>query len=204
MPEAASAFLFSAAVEGDLDREVVCRIAEEVGIRDTMFYVCHGKAKLFKRVDAFNAAARHRPWILLVDLDREECPAVLRHQWIPHPSRWLCFRIAVREVESWLLADREQMAKFLGVASKHVPQNPDSLNDPKQVIVNLSRRSRQREIQEDMVPRAGSGRAEGPAYASRLIEFVHQFWRPSIAEKHSESLLRCQRAIKQIFEEYHL
>jgi hypothetical protein len=111
----------------------------------------------------------------------------------------MCFRVAVHEVEAWLLADRQQMARFLGVNPAKIPQTPDSLGDPKRTLVNLARDSPRRDLREDMVPRPNSGRWEGPAYASRLIEFVHRFWRPSAAESRSESLRRCRLALLGVF-----
>ena len=41
-----------------------------------------------------------------------------------------------------------------------------------------------------MVPRDGSGRSVGPAYASRMIEYVEGFWRPEVAAHRADSLRR--------------
>jgi hypothetical protein len=136
---------------------------------------------------------------VLVDLDHDaDCAPILRDSWLPAPSRFMCFRVAVREVEAWLLADRQRIARFLGVALAKVPHTPDLIDDPKGAMVNLARRSRRKEIREDMVPLPGSGRPEGPAYASRLIEFSSTLWRPGIAERQSDSLRRCRRGLRAI------
>jgi len=114
----------------------------------------------------------------------------------------MCFRVAVREVEAWLMADREHLARFLAVDTPRVPHNPDSVDHPKNLMVDLARHSRRREIREDMVPRPWSARAFGPAYTARLIEFViseRTGWRPEVAARYSDSLnrsLRCLRRIK--------
>jgi hypothetical protein len=84
----------------------------------------------------------------------------------------MCFRVAVRETEAWLLADRERLARFLGISTSRIPLDPEAMDDPKSLMVDLARHSRRREIREDMIPRSGSGRNVGPAYVSRLIEFV--------------------------------
>jgi hypothetical protein len=43
-----------------------------------------------------------------VDLDSDTgCAPPLCEQWIPGPAPFLCFRVAVREVEAWLMADAE-------------------------------------------------------------------------------------------------
>jgi hypothetical protein len=129
--------------------------------------------------------------MVLVDLDNDhDCAPPLRLSWLPQPAPYLCFRIAVRAVEAWLLADAEQIADFLRVARGKVPANPEMLDSPKSAMVALARASRRRDVREDMVPRDGSGRVVGPAYASRLIEFASSLWRPEIAAQRAESLRR--------------
>jgi hypothetical protein len=111
----------------------------------------------------------------------------------------MCFRIAVREVESWLLADRESLAAFLGVAESRIPLQPEALANPKETLVNLASSSRRRPIRIDMTPRPASGRSVGPAYTSRLIEYTQSNWRPDIAARHADSLLRlCNRVTELI------
>jgi hypothetical protein len=112
----------------------------------------------------------------------------------------MCFRVAVREIEAWLLADRERLAAFLGVKSARLPANPEEEPDPKRIIVELAQQSRRREIREDMAPRPGSGRQIGPAYSSRLIEFVSGSggWRPEVAARSSDSLRRCLSCLRKL------
>ena len=111
--------------------------------------------------------------MVLVDLDHDaECAPPFCAEWVPSPAPYLCFRVAVREVEAWLMADADSLASFLSVVRNKIPAEPEQLDDPKTEMVNLARRSRRRAIRKDMVPRAGSGRSVGPAYASRLIEYV--------------------------------
>ena len=67
-----------------------------------------GYGYLRKTISGWNGAARGIPFVLLTDLDDCECPQKLLETWLGttrHPN--LLFRVAVREVESWLLADRE-------------------------------------------------------------------------------------------------
>jgi hypothetical protein len=58
-------------------------------------------------------------------------------------------------------------------------------------MVVLAAQSRRHDIREDMLPRPGSGRAIGPAYTSRMIEFIQSYWRPDVATFSSDSLRRC-------------
>src|SRR5688500_2451144 len=107
----------------------------------------------------------------------------------------------VREVEAWLLADQDHLAAFLGVARSRVPANPEGLADPKRAMVDLARRSRRRDIQEDMVPRPNSGRIVGPGYTARMIEFITDRqggWRPDVAAGSSDSLRRCLNHLSRL------
>jgi hypothetical protein len=182
---------FSAAVEGPTDEAVLRRIVEHLGATLGAVYGKTGKATLLKQLRSYNQAAQFWPWIVLVDLDQDaECAPPARVEWLSDPAPLMCFRIAVREVESWLLADRETLADFLGVALSRIPTSPEKLDDPKAALVNLARASRRRDIRVDMVPRPESGRSEGPAYTSRLIEYAQGSWRPDIAAEHADSLQR--------------
>ena len=111
------------------------------------------------------------------------------------------FRVVVREVEAWVLADRTTIAAFLSVSARIVPRDPESLNDPKRTLVNLARRSRRAAIREAMVPREGSGRAIGPEYTGHVIQYLSTVWRPEIAASTAPSLQRALAALQTIAEE---
>lgn len=191
--------MISAAVEGVTDEAVARRLILHAGAEPGAVYGKNGKPHLRERIRGYNNAARHAPWLVLVDLDGEEdCAPPLRVAWIPVPAPRLCFRVAVRAVEAWLFADADAIAAFLGVVRNKVPANPDSLASPKQALVNLARVSRRKAIREDMVPREGSGRTVGPAYTSRIIEFASTDWRPAHAIAHSDSLRRAVACLERL------
>jgi hypothetical protein len=184
--------VISGALEGLVDEAVVRRLVEQRGAVLGQVHGKNGKPHLRQRLAGYNQAARLFPWIVLIDLNRDaDCAPPLRAEWLPNPALYMCFRVAVRKVEAWLLADREQLARFLSVTTSRIPLNPETIDDPKRTMVELARHSRQRNIREDMVPRPRSGRTVGPAYTSRLIEFVETLWRPEVAVRHSDSLRRC-------------
>ena len=191
--------VLAAAVEGLIDEAVVRRLAKHVGMEVGPVHGKNGKGHLRQRIAGYNNAARISPWIVLVDLNRDaECAPPLRDAWLHQPATNMCFRVAVREVESWLLADRGRLARFLRVPISRVPTTPEAIEDPKRALVELAARSRRRDIREDMVPRPGSGRTVGPAYASRLIEFVGTHWNPEVAAGSSDSLRRCLLRLREI------
>lgn len=123
--------LISASVEGAVDAVVARRLITEAGGAPGPVYGEKGKSFLRDRLAAYNQAARLSPWLIMVDLDHDKrCAAALRTSWIPRQAPWMCFRVVVREVESWLLADRERLSAFLNVAIAEVPLQPDALVQP--------------------------------------------------------------------------
>lgn len=96
------------------------------------------------------------------------------------------------------MADPESMARYLRISRNLVPMDPESELDPKQTVINLARRSRDRHIREDMVPTPESGRKTGPNYAGRLIEYATTEWRPAVASKRAESLNRCMQRLREL------
>jgi hypothetical protein len=191
----------SGAVEGLVDEAVFRRLIAHAGARSGRVYVTDGKGPLLKRLDGYNRAARHNPWLVLVDLDQDEsCAPPFREACLPAPTPRMCFRVVVRAVEAWLMADRDGLARFLSLSAVRIPADPDTLIEPKRTMVNLARHSRRREIREDMVPRLASGRAVGPAYPSRLIEFASSHWRLQVAVQASDSLRRCERRLRELIE----
>ena len=105
-----------------------------------------------------------------------------------HPN--LVFRVAVREVESWLLADRENLSRFLGIAEASIPMDSDRLADPKATLVELARKSRSKETRDRIVPRRGSTAKQGPDYNGCLGLFVSNSWDTAAAKAGSPSLAR--------------
>jgi len=194
--------IIAAAVEGLVDEAVARKLTTRAGGQPGTIYGKKGKGHLRQKIHAYNKAARHARWIVLVDLDHDEdCAPPLRAAWIPKPAAHLCFRIAVREIEAWLMADAAALSEYLSVAPSRIPVLPEALEHPKAEMVKLARRSRRRAIREDMVPREGSGRPIGPAYTSRLVEYAESFWHPEIAARRAESLSRAIACLKRLIEE---
>ena len=188
-----------AAVEGVTDAAVVRRLVDHVGGHILSVHGQKGKPYLRENIRGYSNAAYNMPWIVLVDLDMDaDCPVTFRNKWLPEPAPDLCFRIAVREVEAWLLADADSLAHYLEVPRTRIPRDPEGREDPKGDIVGLARRSRRREVREDMALRSGSSRQVGPAYAGRLIDYAETVWRPDVAARHSDSLQRTIECLRRL------
>jgi len=201
----AAPVVLTAAVEGLVDEVLLKRICSSVGASVGQVYGRYGKSYILTKLHGYNHSAQFRHWVVLVDLDDDgACVPEVLTRWLPTPSRLMRLRVAVRELESWLLADTERIAKFLGVSVAEIPADPDSVPDPKRLMVQLARSSRRRAIREDMVPNIGSGQQAGPAYTSRMIEFIQSVesgWRPDVAAGNSDSLRRCISAISNLAEQ---
>jgi len=114
----------------------------------------------------------------------------------------MCLRITVHKIESWLLADKINFSDFLKVPPARLPQFPDMESDPKKILVNVASRSRSKSIRQDICPQPESGRKVGPAYTSRLIDFITTAWQPSEAIEYSPSLRSCIDAITKIVRKF--
>ena len=187
------------ATEGLIDTVVVRRIFRETEIDISAVYGERGKDSLDGALSGYNAAARHGMWFVLRDLDTDaECAPTLRERLLAAPAPSMMFRIAVREVESWLIADLNAFARFFSISPGRITGDPESLQHPKEHLVNLVRRSRSRAIRDDIVPREGSKAKVGPGYTSRIIEFVSTTWSPHEASVRSDSLRRCLDRLSRI------
>jgi hypothetical protein len=150
-----------------------------------------GYGYLRQNINGFNNAAKGIPFLIGTDLDRYECPAALIQEWLVRPKHDnLLIRVAVREAEAWILADKENLARFLGIRPSLVPDDVEEIPDPKGELIELARRARRRELREDICPPAHSTRKVGPNYNARLAVFVLQQWDPNAARERAESLGR--------------
>ena len=180
------------ATEGLIDTAVVRRICRESELEIAAVHGENGKDRLDGALAGYNAAARHGTWLVLRDLDTDaDCAPSLRTRLLAAPAPGMVFRIAVREIETWLMADPHSFAQYFSIPASRVAAAPESIHRPKEYLVNLARRSRSRTIRDDVVPREGSKARVGPGYAGRMIEFASTVWSPHEASARSDSLKRC-------------
>jgi len=187
------------AVEDELSDVVLRRILTYLnrGYAVGVTYGRTGFGYLRSTIRGWNRAARGRPFIVLTDLDTYPCPPALIQNWLDGPqSPNLLLRVAVREVESWLLADRENLSRYLRVPDAHMSAKPDQLNDPKRALIALATRSRSSHIRARIVPKHGSTAKQGPEYNAALSEFVRNHWDIAASEQNSPSLSRTMRQLR--------
>jgi hypothetical protein len=156
-----------------------------------------GKDRMKKNISAFNNAAKGMPYLVLTDLDNKDCPRVILSEWLTQPKHPnLVFRIAVKEVEAWLLAHRSAFAEFLDISVDNIPRDADLIADPKQCLINLvAEKSKKRKLREAIVPAPNSTAKIGKDYNRPLIEFVNESWQVASAQTNSPSLERTMNAL---------
>lgn len=182
----------SAAVEGVIDDAVVRRLLLETKHVPGPIHIKNGKPNVLKNLGGYNSAAKLSPWVVLLDLNGDaDCAPSFIEAHLESPAKHMLLRLAVRQVEAWLLADRVRLARFLHVSQARVPRDPDFLADSKCALVDLARHSSDRRVREGLVPTAGSGIKVGPAYVAMLIDYIEHRWVPATACERSESLRRC-------------
>ncbi len=154
-----------------------------------------GNGYLRSNISSFFQTAYHSKVFLITDLDNNPCPLALIDDWkkttnISQPPNML-FRVAVREIESWLLADIIGMSNFLGISKDKFDINPEELQKPKKHLIKLAGKSKKRVIKENIVPKKNAIASQGIGYNSALSEFIENYWCPDRARLHSRSLDKC-------------
>lgn len=186
-------------VEDDLSDAILRKILKE-SLNTFAIGFSYGKCGygyIKRQIQAFNNAARGTPFLVLSDLEAECAPKQI-NEWLQVPKHHnLVFRIAVRETESWLLADRSGFASFLNINKELIPINVDKINDPKQLLVNLAKRSRKRILRQSIVPKQGTTARVGPDYNGQLSSFIFSTWNISEAMENSKSLSRAVRVLNE-------
>jgi hypothetical protein len=188
-----------AVFEGDTDLPVVRKLTRDAGLSISVPIDCGGKSQLDAELSGYNQAAKGSPWFVLRDLDDDApCAGALLRQREFQPASWMCLRIAVRELEAWLLADAEGVVEFFKVAPSQIPLDPDGEADPTRSLVDLVRRSRSSSLRKAMVPKPGGHAAVGPLYEAKIIEFGELHWDLDRACRRSESLRKAREALRAL------
>ena len=165
------------AVEDDLSEAVLKEILKQ-SQRPFSVGSClkrGGYGYLKKILPGINRAAKGSPYLVLTDLDNNDCPLALLTNWLSCPKNSnLIFRVAVVEVEAWLLAHREAFADFLGISVGLIPDNTDSVPNPKQFLINLTKKSRKRSLRDAIVPAKNSTAKIGKIIMDNLFNLLIQ------------------------------
>ena len=184
-----------AAVEGKLDDAIARRLVTDAGAEIANVYRTDGRANLIGRIRGYAAAAHYDRWLVLCDLDQDQCAPQFVAAHLPAPSD-LELRVAVRSIEAWLLAD-PGLAKVLGIRQAQLPRQPELELRPKQTLINLARNSPRRRVREDIGGRPGQP-DPGSLYNETLTNFVNSKWNTERAAERSPSLRRAMEAVGRL------
>lgn len=190
------------ATEDELSEAVAIRLLAEAGVQSEMTRLMrkNGNGYLKKRLDQCNkSAASGFKVFMLTDLDNGACAADLVQKWFGRRSRERNFllRVAVREVEAWLMADREAFAKFIGVSVAKVSREVEVLADPKRELLTIAK-SGKRRIRKALRSEAKSIAVQAPEYNDTLIKFVRSDWSTERASAQAQSLARARKRIAEL------
>ena len=186
--------------EGRLDLEVAEKLISYYGGEVGNRYDRGGKSGVDSKIADYNKAAMHTkmPWLVLRDLNSDECPPSLRNKLLNEVAPSMCFRIAAKEVESWLMGDRESLAFYFGVSRDLIPLAPEEIDEPKKLIVKLAKKSNKREIREGIARKSTAQLETGPRYTALMRRYVQNHWCPEVAAKRADSLRRAMACIERL------
>jgi len=187
-------------VEGNVDAAIAVKLIAHTGHDAGIVYGRRGIGYIETKLAGFNRSAQGIRYLAMVDLmdTAHACAPDVVRVWLPHPAPMMHFRVVVREIESWLLADVEGMAEFLNVAPARFAADPESIRDPKQRLVNITRHSRSRDLRAAIVPDHGSTAPVGPRYNAEMSRFVLEAWDPERARVRAPSLAKCIARLAEI------
>ena len=194
---------FILAVEDVLSDAVSTKILEYFGLEIAQRIGYKGNTYLRQKASSLNQAARGLYHVfLLTDLDSpQNCPPMLIRSWVGMPlNSGFIFRVAVVEIESWIMADRRGVAEFLSIPLNRIPQSTDRIENPKEFLVSLARRSRKTKLRRELVPAPSATTAKVvTGFNVRLAEFVRDHWNLERATSASVSLKRTLDRIRSLY-----
>ena len=179
-------------VEDRFSDAVATKILETFDVKIVGRIGFQGKSDLERKTPELNRAANGITVFMLTDLDSpRDCPPGLIRSWIRGTlNPRFFFRVAVMEIESWVMADRTGFAAFLSVPWHRIPSPTDNILNPKEFLLSLARRSKKKTVREALVPAQGTTRSVGNEYNTFLSEFVREHWDLERAAAVSPSLKR--------------
>lgn len=187
------------ATEDQLSEAIVLRLISEIPTPHQITFKLgkRGNGYLRSKMNSWYQMAQLQVMVILTDLDRANCLVEFRDQWlVVAPPQNLILRIAVREVESWVLADHVALRALIG-AKGVLPAAPDDLADPKQSLLRLVGNA-PRQIREDLLKTIGGNMAQGLGYNARLTAWVNSEWSPQRAADRSPSLARARLRLNEV------
>lgn len=190
------------ATEDRVSEAVTTRLIKETKMRNYEAIPIGRKGNQFlkQKLASLAHTAGKFPVCFVTDLDATPCAPGLINAWtrdIMLPDRFL-FRVAVREIEAWLLADRDGFAEFSGVPMAKLPSDVEALDDPKDTLLRLVRAYGTPSLKRDLLPPKNAKARVGLGYNARLTAFAEDQWNPETAAECADSLARARVRIQAL------
>ncbi len=199
--------IVSAVWEDELSGEVIKSIISQKKIHIELYPVFVNSSKTpsgfgYIKKNLFNfykSSNDNQRFLLVVDSDNLPCAPALLESWnVPLDNPHFILQVAVREIESWILADIENFLSYFQIPQGLLNKFPaimDDIPDPKKFLIEIMNHSKNNQFKRFIIPAVGSSAKVGKAYNFYLIDFIKQKWKYKIAAEHSISL---QRFIKKL------
>lgn len=159
-----------------------------------------GNGYIFKNIKKFHQLSFSQNVLIVLDLDNRHDANTFIKEVLGciKINKNLKFSISVREIESWLLADKKGISDFLQISKDKIPANPELLLDPKEEIIKLARKGKNTRAKNGIPPQKGAVSKMGLSYNTLLTEFVENFWSSDRAKTNSESLRNILSILKDM------
>lgn len=191
------------ATEDQLSEAIALRLISEI---QTPHFIQHklgrtGNGYLRSKMENWYRMAQHQVMLVVTDLDRANCLVEFRDQWLAtEPPANLVFRVAVREMESWVLADHIAMRELIGTKGV-LPVAPDELADPKRALLGLAKGAPKR-VRDDLLKVTNGNVTQGLGYNARLTAWVYSEWSPQRAAERSPSLAKARLRLNEVVDAF--
>lgn len=178
------------------------KILQQLELGDPRYEInTYGYGNFVKEIEGMNNVAANAMHVfMLADGDQGLCIVEQVRRWMPaHPADRFILRLAVREAESWVLADREGFSRFAQVSQDIIPREPDKIENSKQHLLSIVRKGKSRLLKDEMLPGKRSNAPVGLGYNDHLKAFIREEWCLERAIQNSPSLAR---AIPRLTEKF--
>lgn len=188
------------ATEDELSESVARKLLREVGFGGPATFVGRkGNGFLKANLKKYRDTARRIPVVVFTDLDAKRCAPSLVDEWLGADRAFgkFCLRVAVRETEAWVMADRKGFAEFMGISEAKIARDTEAIPDPKRRLLELAHGAR-RSLRLGLLPAVGAAAIQGLDYNRLLGEFVTDVWSVAEAERSNRSLNRAMDNLRKI------
>ncbi|MDW7680839.1 MAG: hypothetical protein SCK70_09755 [bacterium] len=191
--------------EDSLSEVVMRKMVKEILSENEIYLYSlekRGKGYIKSRINGINDSSPVTTFFVLADLDQIVCAPILINQWFKRKIRKkLIFRVVVREIEAWLLADVVGFARYLKLSESYLTKkigNPEELRYAKEKLISLVDKCKISELKTDIVKKQRTGYKQGSGYNARLAEFVENYWNLQHARAKSRSLEKACIALENL------